>query len=209
MDYLQDPEKIYQQSFEIVRKEANLEGIPKDVAEIVVRMVHSCGIPEIAQSVRWSNGAIKSAHVALKNGAPIICDTQMMLQGIMSDQRTSQNQILCMIGLPNVKKIAHDRRTTRSAAQVELWRPFLPGSIVAIGNAPTALFRLLEVISEDPTRKPAVILGLPVGFVGAAESKEALSKFSEDIEFITILGRRGGSALASAAVNAITRGSTE
>ena len=100
MDYLQDPEKIYQQSFEIVRKEANLEGMPEDVAEIVVRMVHSCGIPEIAQSVRWSNGAIKSAHVALKNGAPIICDTQMVLQGIMSDQRTSQNQILCMIGLP-------------------------------------------------------------------------------------------------------------
>ena len=183
--------------------------MPEDVAEIVVRMVHSCGIPEIAQSVRWSNGAIKSAHVALKNGAPIICDTQMVLQGIMSDQRTSQNQILCMIGLPNVKKIAHDRRTTRSAAQVELWRPFLPGSIVVIGNAPTALFRLLEVISEDPTRKPAVILGFPVGFVGAAESKEALSKFSEDIEFITILGRRGGSALASAAVNAITRGSTK
>ena len=145
MDYLQDPEKIYQQSFEIVRKEATLEGMPEDVAEIVVRMVHSCGIPEIAQSVRWSNGAIKSAHVALKNGAPIICDTQMVLQGIMSDQRTSQNQILCMIGLPNVKKIAHDRRTTRSAAQVELWRPFLPGSIVAIGNAPTALYRLLEV----------------------------------------------------------------
>ena len=127
----------------------------------------------------------------------------MVADGVIASRLPADNQILSMIRLPNLSVLAQEQRTTRSAAQVELWKPFLPGSVVVIGNAPTALFRLLEVIADDPSRKPAVILGFPVGFVGAAESKELLHAFSKGVPYITLLGRRGGSAIAAAAVNAL------
>lgn len=207
MDYVRDPDEIYRQSFEIVRAETDLSGVPDDMADVVIRLVHACGMPEIAGDLRWSDTAASAARAALGAGAPVICDAQMVADGVIAARLPAENQILSMIRLPNLIALAKEQGTTRSAAQVELWKPFLPGSVVAIGNAPTALFRLLEVIAEDPSRKPAAILGFPVGFVGAAESKDALhdgaNKGAHDVPYMTILGRRGGSAMAAAAVNAL------
>ena len=224
MDYVRDPDEIYRQSFEIVRAETDLSGVPDDMTDVVIRLVHACGMPEIAGDLRWSDDVASSARSALGAGAPVICDAQMVADGVIAARLPADNQILSMIRLPNLVALAKEQGTTRSAAQVELWKPFLPGSVVAIGNAPTALFRLLEVIAEDPSRKPAAILGFPVGFVGAAESKDALhdgandganngasngaNAGGHDVPYMTILGRRGGSAMAAAAVNALA-GRTE
>tara|TARA_R110002110_G_scaffold100585_2_gene256272 strand:+ start:222 stop:863 length:642 start_codon:yes stop_codon:yes gene_type:complete len=207
MDYVRDPDEIYRRSFEIVRAEADLTGVPDDLADVVIRLIHACGMPEIVGDVRWSADVASAARTALAAGAPVICDAQMVADGVIAARLPADNQILSMIRLPNLAALAKEQGTTRSAAQVELWKPFLPGSVVAIGNAPTALFRLLEIIAEDPSRKPAAILGFPVGFVGAAESKDALHDGAKDgahdVPYITILGRRGGSAMAAAAVNAL------
>lgn len=208
MDYLRDPDDIYRRSFEIVRAEADLSAVPGDMKDVAVRLIHACGMPEIVADLRWSDGAASAARAALASGAPVICDAQMVADGVIAARLPADNQILSMIRLPNLVQLAKEQKTTRSAAQVELWKPFLPGSIVAIGNAPTALFRLLEVIAEDPSRKPAAILGFPVGFVGAAESKDALNDGAHDVPYMTLLGRRGGSAIAAAAVNALA-GRTE
>lgn len=197
MDYLRDPAEILERSFRIVRAETDLSSLPSDMAEVAVRLVHACGMPDIVADLRWSNGAAARARSALAAGAPVICDSRMVAAGISR----ARGDVLCMLGLPNVGAMASDRGTTRSAAQVELWKPFLPGSVVAVGNAPTALFRLLEVIAEDPGREPAAVLAFPVGFVGAAESKQAL--VDHGVSCITVLGRRGGSAMAAAAVNAL------
>ena len=203
MDYLRDPDEIYRRSFEIVRSEADLTAVPDDMTDVAIRLIHACGMPEIVADLRWSDGAASAARDALASGAPVICDAQMVADGVIAARLPADNQLLSMIRLPNLVSLAKEQGTTRSAAQVELWKPFLPGSIVAIGNAPTALFRLLEVIAEDPSRKPAAILGFPVGFVGAAESKDALNDGTHDVPYMTLLGRRGGSALAAAAVNAL------
>lgn len=203
MDYIRDPDEIYRQSFGIVRAEADLSGVPDDMADLVIRLIHACGMPEIVGDLRWSDDVASAARKALAAGAPVICDAQMVADGVIAARLPAENQILSMIRLPNLATLAKEQGTTRSAAQVELWKPFLPGSVVAIGNAPTALFRLLEVIAEDPSRKPAAILGFPVGFVGAAESKDALDTEPHDVPYATILGRRGGSAMAAAAVNAL------
>lgn len=207
MDYVRDPDEIYRRSFEIVRAEADLTGVPDDLADVVIRLIHACGMPEIVGDVRWSADVASAARTALAAGAPVICDAQMVADGVIAARLPADNQILSMIRLPNLAALAKEQGTTRSAAQVELWKPFLPGSVVAIGNAPTALFRLLEIIAEDPSRKPAAILGFPVGFVGAAESKDALHDGAKDgahdVPYLTILGRRGGSAMAAAAVNAL------
>ncbi len=203
MDYLRDPEAIYRRSFEIVRAEADLSVLPDDVADVAVRLIHACGMPDIVPDLRWSDGVVGAARAALEAGAPVICDAQMVADGVIAARLPAGNQVLSMIRLPNVPGLAKEQGTTRSAAQVELWKPFLPGSVVAIGNAPTALFRLLEVIAEDPSRAPAAILGFPVGFVGAAESKDALAEGDHGVPWMTLLGRRGGSAMASAAVNAL------
>ena len=197
MDYLRDPAEILRRSLEIVRAETDISSLPPDVAEVAVRLVHACGMPDIVADLRWSDGAAAKARSALAAGAPVICDSRMAAAGISR----ARGDVLCMLGLPNVGAMASDRGTTRSAAQVELWKPFLPGSVVAVGNAPTALFRLLEVIAEDPGREPAAILAFPVGFVGAAESKQAL--VDHGVSYITVLGRRGGSSMAAAAVNAL------
>jgi precorrin-8X/cobalt-precorrin-8 methylmutase len=203
MDYLRDPEAIYRRSFEIVRAEADLSALPDDMADVAVRLIHACGMPDIVPDLRWSDGVVAAARAALEAGAPVICDAQMVADGVIAARLPAENQVLSMIRLPNIPRLAREQGTTRSAAQVELWKPFLPGSVVAIGNAPTALFRLLEVIAEDPSRAPAAILGFPVGFVGAAESKDALAADTSGVPWMTLLGRRGGSAIASAAVNAL------
>lgn len=203
MDYIRDPDDIYRRSFEIVRTEADLSAVPDDLKDVAIRLIHACGMPEIVGDLRWSDGVAAAARAALASGAPVICDAQMVADGIIAARLPAENQILSMIRLPNLVALAKEQGTTRSAAQVELWKPFLPGSVVAIGNAPTALFRLLEVIAEDPSRKPAAILGFPVGFVGAAESKDALNDGSHEVPYMTLLGRRGGSAIAAASVNAL------
>ena len=203
MEWLRDPDDIYRRSFAIVAEEADLSAVHDDMQDVAIRLVHACGMPDIVADLRWSDGAAAAARDTLASGAPVICDAQMVADGVIAARLPADNQILSMIRLPNVAAMAKEQGTTRSAAQVELWKPFLPGSVVAIGNAPTALFRLLEVIAEDPSRAPAAILGFPVGFVGAAESKEALHDGNLGVPYVTLLGRRGGSAMASAAVNAL------
>ncbi|MEC8530679.1 MAG: precorrin-8X methylmutase [Pseudomonadota bacterium] len=205
MDWLHNPDEIYRRSFAIVRDEADLSIVPDDMTDIAIRLVHACGMPEIIPDLRWSDGAAQAARDAISSGAPVLCDVQMVAEGIMAACLPTKHQIYSMIRLPSVAAIAEEQSTTRSAAQVELWKPLLKGSVVAIGNAPTALFRLLEVIAEEPAQKPAIILGFPVGFVGAAESKDALHEIDHGVPYLTLLGRRGGSAMASAAVNAFAK----
>ena len=204
MAYLRDPELIYQQSFSAIRKEADLSHFPQDIANIVVRMIHSCGMTDIAQSIVYTISAASAGKDALMQGAPVLCDSRMVCEGVIRAKLPAENEVLCWNNCPESAVLAKKLGTTRSAAAVELWRPKLAGAVVAVGNAPTALFRLLEVLEEgvDP---PAVIFGLPVGFVGAAESKELLVKqCKESVQFLTLTGRRGGSAMAAAAVNALT-----
>ncbi len=204
MAYLRDPELIYQQSFTAIHKEADLSHFPQNIANIVVRMIHSCGMTDIAQDIVSTISAASAGKAALIQGAPVLCDSRMVCEGVIRAKLPAENEVLCWNNCPESAVLAKKLGTTRSAAAVELWRPKLAGAVVAVGNAPTALFRLLEVLEEgvDP---PAVIFGLPVGFVGAAESKELLVKqCKESVQFLTLNGRRGGSAMAAAAVNALT-----
>ena len=204
MAYLRDPELIYQQSFTAIRKEADLSHFPQDIANIAVRMIHSCGMTDIAQDIVYTISAASAGKAALMQGAPVLCDSRMVCEGVIRPKLPAENEVLCWNNCPESAVLAKKLGTTRSAAAVELWRPKLAGAVVAVGNAPTALFRLLEVLEEgvDP---PAVIFGLPVGFVGAVESKELLVKqCKESVQFLTLNGRRGGSAMAAAAVNALT-----
>ena len=204
MAYLRDPELIYQQSFSTIRKEADLSHFPQDIANIVVRMIHSCGMIDIAQDIVYTISAASAGKAALNQGAPVLCDSRMVYEGVIRTQLPAENEVLCWNNCPESAVLAKKLGTTRSAAAVELGRPKLAGAVVAVGNAPTTLFRLLEVLEEgvDP---PAVIFGLPVGFVGAAESKELLVKqCKESVQFLTLTVRRGGSAMAAAAVNALT-----
>ena len=204
MAYLRDPELIYQQSFTAIRKEADLSHIPQDIANIVVRMIHSCGMTDIAQDIVYTISAASAGKAALMQGAPVLCDSRMVCEGVIRAKLPAENEVLCWNNCPESAVLAKKLGTTRSAAAVDLWRPKLAGAVVAVGNAPTSLFRLLEVLEEgvDP---PAVIFGLPVGFVGAAESKELLVKqCKESVQFLTLNGRRGGSAMAAAALNALT-----
>lgn len=204
VEYLKDPAAIYAQSFETVRAEAQLDRFPADVAEVVIRLIHACGMPTIADDIVYTDNAVAAGRNALKNGAPIFVDANMVAAGIIR-RHLSNNEIKCSLDDDGVADDAKREATTRSAAAVERWMPRLGGAVVAIGNAPTALFRLLELI-EDGAPKPAVILGFPVGFVGAAESKDALAECDPGLDFITLKGRVGGSAIASAAVNALAGG---
>ena len=204
MAYLRDPELIYQQSFSAIRKEADLSHFPQDIANIVVRMIHSCGMTDIAQDIVYTINAASAGKAALIQGAPVLCDSRMVFEGVIRAQLPAENEVLCWNNCPESADLAKKLGTTRSAAAVDLWRPKLAGAVVAVGNAPTTLFRLLEVL-EEGLEPPAVIFGLPVGFVGAAESKELLVKqCKESVQFLTLNGRRGGSAMAAAAVNALT-----
>ena len=204
MAYLRDPELIYQQSFSAIRKEADLSHFPQDIANIVVRMIHSCGMIDIAQNIVYTISAASEGKAALMHGAPVLCDSRMVCEGVIRAKLPADNEVLCWNNFPESVALAKKLGTTRSAAAVELWRPKLAGAVVAVGNAPTTLFRLLEIL-EEGVEPPAVIFGLPVGFVGAAESKELLVKqCKESVQFLTLKGRRGGSAMAAAAVNALT-----
>lgn len=206
-EYLRDPAAIYAESFAAIRREADLSHVPEDLRPLALRIVHACGDPDAVKRLNWSPGAGRAGDEALRSGAPILCDSRMVAAGIIRRKLPRANEVVCTLGEADVPEIAMRLGTTRSAASVELWQDVLGGAVVAIGNAPTALFHLLERLADDWPR-PALILGFPVGFVGAAESKEALARDAGDIPFVTLSGRSGGSAIAAAAVNALA-GNTE
>ena len=199
-DYVRDGAEIYRRSFAIIRAEADLAGFPADVARVVVRMIHSCGMTDLPADVGYSAGVVRAARAALLSGAPVFCDAQMVASGITRRRLPAGNEVICTLGDPSVPDLAARLGTTRSAAAVDLWAGQLDGAVVAIGNAPTALFRLLEITGGAGPR-PAAVIGIPVGFVGAAESKQVLA--ASGLEHLVVHGRRGGSAMAVAAVNAI------
>ena len=200
--YVRDPAEIYRLSFETVRAEARLDHLPSALAEVAVRLVHACGMPEITARLAWSDDVAPAARAALRVGAPVLCDCQAVASMVIRDRLPAGNAVVCTLGDPGVPELAHGIENTRSAAAVELWRDRLEGAVVAIGNAPTALFHLLELL-DDGWPRPAAILGFPVGFVGAAEAKAELAARPRGVPFLTLRGRRGGSAMAAAAVNAL------
>ena len=204
MEYIKNGEEIYRKSFAIIRAETNWENLPDDLAPVAVRLIHSCGMTDITEDLEASPDAVKIGRNALAGGAAILCDSQMVANGITKARLPKDNPIICTLNHPEVTELARQINNTRSAAALELWRPHLAGAVVAIGNAPTALFRLLELLDQN-VAKPALILGFPVGFVGAAESKIELATNSRGVPFITLHGRRGGSAIAAAAVNALAK----
>jgi precorrin-8X/cobalt-precorrin-8 methylmutase len=201
-EYERDGAEIYRRSFATIRSEAALDGLPADVAQVAVRMIHACGMTDLVTDLAWSPNVVKKARAALQDGAPILCDAQMVAAGITRRRLPAGNEVVCTLPDPRTTELAAQLRTTRSAAAVDLWHDHLAGSVVAIGNAPTTLFRLLEVL-RDGAPRPAAILGIPVGFIGAAESKEALAGNDSGLEYLVVRGRRGGSAITAAAVNAI------
>jgi precorrin-8X/cobalt-precorrin-8 methylmutase len=204
IDYLRDGTAIYRQSFAVIRAEADLARFSDAEADVAVRMLHACGMVEIAKDIMFSDGVISAARQALQAGAAIICDSEMVSHGVTRARLPANNAVICTLRDPTVSALAEKMGTTRSAAALELWRDRLEGAIVAIGNAPTSLFRLLEMLDEGAPH-PAAILGIPVGFVGAAESKEALIANSRGVPFIAVRGRVGGSAMTAAAVNGLAR----
>ena len=199
--YLREPAAIYERSFALIREEADLTRFPEDMHPLALRLAHAAGDTSILADLAWSENAVAEGVRALAAGGPILADSVMVASGVITARLPTENNILCTLNDPRTAGIARELGTTRSAAAVELWRPRLAGAVVAIGNAPTALFHLLETIA-DGAPKPALVLGFPVGFVGAAEAKAALAEF-HGLEFIALRGRRGGSALAAAAVNVL------
>ena len=202
IDYIRDGQEIYRNSFAIIRAEAKLDTIPADLEKLAVRVIHACGMVDAIEDLRFSPGAGKAGRDALAAGAPILCDARMVLEGVTRTRLPANNQVICTLKEDGVAQMAQELGNTRSAVALELWRPYLEGSVVVIGNAPTALFYLLEMIDAGAP-KPALILGFPVGFVGAAESKAMLAADSRGVPFVIMQGRRGGSAMAAAAVNAL------
>lgn len=199
--YLRDPAAIYQRSFEIIRAEADFSALPEDAEPVATRIIHACGMPEIAADLRISPDFVAAAKASLAAGRPVLVDAEMVRHGIIGKDIT----VLCTLNDARARELGLSAGNTRSAAAVQLWRDHLDGAIAVIGNAPTALFALLEMIDEG-AGKPAAIVGFPVGFVGAAESKEALHANSRGIPYATLLGRKGGSAMAASVINALTRG---
>lgn len=199
--YIRDGAAIYAQSFAIIRAEAELSRFRGHAEKVAVRMIHACGMPEIAHDIAMSETFVDAARIALASGAPILCDSKMVANGITLGRLPAGNEVICTLAAPEVPALAAEMGNTRSAAALELWRPNLAGALVAIGNAPTALFRLLEMLDEGAP-PPAAIIGLPVGFVGAAESKDALAADGR-VPYLILRGRKGGSAMAVAAVNAL------
>ena len=199
-EYEKDGAAIYRQSFATIRAEAHLTRFPADVAQVVVRMIHACGQVDLVDDVAFSPAVVERAREALNGGAPVLCDAQMVASGVTRRRLPKDNDVVCTLNDPRTPALAAGLGTTRTAAALELWGDRLDGALVAIGNAPTALFHLLEMVAAGAPR-PAAVLGIPVGFIGAAESKEALA--ASDLEFLVVRGRRGGSAVTAAAVNAI------
>lgn len=202
-DYIQDGAAIYERSFAIIRAEADLARFSGAAERVVVRMIHACGMIDLPGDVEMSSSFAETAQAALRSGAPILCDAKMVANGVTRARLPAHNEVICTLDDPQVPALAAEMGTTRSAAAMELWKPRLAGSVVVIGNAPTSLFRLLEMLDAGAP-KPAAVIGIPVGFVGAAESKEALARDGR-VPFVVVHGRRGGSAMAAAAVNALAQ----
>jgi len=200
MEYLRDPAEIYRRSFATIAAETDFAAMPPDVAEMVTRLIHACGMVDLVEDLAWTPDVVSVGRAALAAGATILTDAQMVASGIMATRLPAGNRVLCALSDPTVPALAAQHDTTRSAAALDLWLPHLDGAIVAIGNAPTALFHLLEMVAGGAPR-PAAVLGIPVGFIGAAESKDALAV--SGLEYLVVRGRRGGSAITAAAVNAI------
>ncbi|ABS68513.1 Precorrin-8X methylmutase [Xanthobacter versatilis] len=203
-NYVRDGTAIYERSFAIIRAEADLSRFSPEEEDVAVRMIHACGLVDAARDFVFGPGVVAAARAALQAGAPILCDAQMVAHGITRARLPASNEVVCTLRDPAVPALAEKLGTTRSAAALELWREQLAGAVVAIGNAPTALFHLLEMLDKGAPR-PAAILGMPVGFVGAAESKDALAADPRGVPFAIVRGRLGGSAITSAAVNALAR----
>jgi precorrin-8X/cobalt-precorrin-8 methylmutase len=202
--YLRDGRAITERSFAIIRAEADLSRFSAEEAEIATRMIHACGLVQAASHIVFGNGVVAAARTALGRGAPILCDSEMVAHGITRARLPARNEVLCTLRDARVPALSEKLGTTRSAAALEFWDEKLAGAVVAIGNAPTALFHLLELLDRGAP-KPAAILGIPVGFVGAAESKEALAENPRGVPFLIVRGRMGGSAMTAAAVNALAR----
>ncbi|MFF3562210.1 precorrin-8X methylmutase [Streptomyces sp. NPDC002574] len=202
IEYEKDGPEIYRRSFAIIRAEAELDALPPDVAQVAVRMIHACGMTDLVRDLAFSPSVVADARAALRAGAPILCDVQMVASGVTRKRLPAGNDVVCTLSDPAVPSLAAELGTTRSAAAMELWRDRLDGAVVAVGNAPTSLFRLLEMVEAGAPR-PAAVIGVPVGFVGAAESKDALAAHPSGLEHLIVRGRRGGSALAAAALNAL------
>ena len=203
LDYIRDPAEIYRQSFETIRAEANLSRFPEDVAGVVVRMIHTCGQVDLAEHIAYRDDVVARARTALASGAPVLCDSSMVAAGVT--RLVAGNDVVSLVADPRASELATELHTTRSAAAVDLWADRMGGAVLAIGNAPTALFRLLELV-DGGAPVPAAVLGGPVGFVGSAQSKQELIERPRGISYLVVTGRRGGSALAAAAVNAIAGG---
>lgn len=202
LDYIRDAAEIYRQSFATIRAEADLSRFPDDVARVVVRLIHTCGQVDVAGQVAYTDDVVTATHAALAAGAPVLCDSSMVAAGIIAARLPAGNAVVSLVADPRAPELAGRRATTRSAAGVELWADRLDGAVLAIGNAPTALFRLLELIDEGMPA-PVAVLGGPVGFVGSAQSKQELIDRPRGMSYLVVRGRRGGSAMAAAAVNAI------
>jgi precorrin-8X/cobalt-precorrin-8 methylmutase len=202
--YLRNGAAIYERSFAIIRAEADLSRFSTEEADVVVRMVHACGVVDLSQQIVFGSNLVSATRNALAGGAPILCDSEMVRRGITRARLPANNEVICTLNDPRVVDLAQRFATTRSAAALDLWADRLAGAVVAIANAPTALFRLLDLI-DGGTQTPAAILGIPVGFVGATEAKDALAADPRGVPFLTVRGRMGGSAITAAAVNALAR----
>jgi precorrin-8X/cobalt-precorrin-8 methylmutase len=203
LDYIRDAAEIYRQSFATIRAEADLARFPDDVAQVVVRLIHTCGQVDVTDHVAYTDDVVARTRAALDAGAPVLCDSSMVAAGITRSRLPADNQVVSLVADPRAADLAGRLRSTRSAAGVDLWADRLGGAVLAIGNAPTALFRLLELL-DDGAPTPAAVLGGPVGFVGSAQSKQELIDRPRGMAYLVVTGRRGGSAMAAAAVNAIS-----
>lgn len=204
MDYIKDPNAIYAKSFATIRMEVDFSRFPASLAAVVERMIHACGMTDLADDIAFSDDVADAATAALNRGAPILTDCEMVRSGIIPSLLPAENSILCHLNDETVPALARREKTTRSAAQISLWEDVIEGAVIVIGNAPTALFALLEALDQG-TAKPAALIGCPVGFVGAAEAKAELAGNARGVPFITVTGRRGGSAIASATLNALAK----
>lgn len=203
-DYIRDGTAIYEKSFAIIRAEAELSRFSADQADVAIRMIHACGLVEAAEAFHFSPDFVSAGRGALMRGAPILCDAEMVAHGVTRARLPADNAVICTLRDPRTAELAASMGNTRSAAALELWRGHLAGAVVAIGNAPTALFHLLDMMAAGAP-KPAAIIGMPVGFVGAAESKDALAEGGHGVPFAVVRGRLGGSAMTAAAINALAR----
>ncbi|MBX7433195.1 precorrin-8X methylmutase [Mycobacterium sp. Y57] len=202
LDYIRDAAEIYRQSFATIRDEADLTRFPEDVARVVVRLIHTCGQIDVADHIAFTADVVARTHAALAAGAPVLCDSSMVAAGITRSRLPAANEVVSLVADPRAPALAASLQTTRSAAAIDLWADRMAGAVVAIGNAPTALFRLLELV-DDGMAAPAAVLGGPVGFVGSAQSKQELIDSPRGMSYLVVTGRRGGSAMAAAAVNAM------